>query len=329
MEADLPLVDLHLHQERSARVNQVLASQGDQERTDWAEWRSKLESVPEGIERLRRLWNNTSVRSDIEEPEVTVARLRILLEEAAASGAVLAEIRVGNDTVVRNDFLDHFAEAVIAVQAQYPRFEAGLIVTLKSWFEPNELREAMRRCIAAGSEAVSGVDFLYVPYDAAADLTGVQALADRAASAGLGVTAHGGEFSAHNIRAILKLPGISRIGHATHILDDPEMLEVLMDTDVAVEICLTSNVVLGAVHSLETHPILSLWSAGLPIVLGTDNPLQFGTDIATEYALAESLGLSRDDLRTISRTAVKRAFIPEAVRDRLMALPDLTGLASR
>lgn len=321
MESTVPLLDLHLHQERSARLNQVLAARHLEDQADWSTWRTHLESTRAGMDRLRVLWDSTPTPYDADVGEVTVARLIAPLSEAAAAGAILAEIRVGNDTVVRQRFVEYFLEALTTVQASYPYFRVSLIVTMKLWFGLRELRWTLDRCLDTGHAVVSGLDFLYEPYDAQADLSVARVLADRAVSAGLGVTAHGGEFSKHNIAALLTLPGITRIGHAAYVCEDSELLDLLVKSGVAVECCLTSNLVLGAVSALVSHPITRFYEIGVPIVLGTDNPLRFGTTIAKEYAHAASLGMSQADLLGISRTAVERAFVPDSVRDHLLALP--------
>lgn len=62
-----------------------------------------------------------------------------------------------------------------------------------------------------------------------------------------------------------------------------------------------------------------LVDAGVAVALGTDNPIQVGTDIAAEYAAAESLGLSDSQLRAITRTAFESAFTTSDRRRELLS----------
>ncbi len=314
--AELPLVDLHLHQERSARLNQVMAATGEQRPVDWRAWSSSVGRLPPGMPRLEALWAScpTPVSQDV--GERSVSRFELLLLQSAEAGAVLAEVRVGNETLLRDELLRAFVAAEARVRARHPTFHASLVGVLKLWHLSSNVEAALSACIDSG---VGGVDFLYVPYASEAQWNTAHRLAERATAAGLGVTAHAGEFSTSNIAAVLDLPGITRMGHAVHAVNDPALFELLVTSNVAVECCLTSNVVLGSVRSLEEHPLRRLADAGVPVVLGTDNPLQLCTDIGREYALARSLGLGDADLLEITRTAVSRSFAPQEVKAELLA----------
>jgi len=317
----LPLVDLHVHQERSPRLSQVLAVDGRGPAIDWTAWSARLRrELQSGIARLNALWANLPTHFSQDSPEAMLRRFHILLQESAAAGAVLAEVRVGHETIARPGFVDIFREAESRVRQVHPEFHAGLVVVLKLWHEPREVESALAVCTAGDRDGPGGIDFLYLPYDSEADWTFAYRLAGRAADAGLGVTAHSGEFSSSNIAAALRLPGISRLGHAVHASGDPHLLELLIQSGVAVECCLTSNLVLGAVDELADHPIRRFHDAGIPVVLGTDNPLQFATTIAREYTLAASAGLTQDDLAGVSRDAIVRSFLPDTVKVELLAL---------
>jgi adenosine deaminase len=82
----------------------------------------------------------------------------------------------------------------------------------------------------------------------------------------------------------------------------------LVDRSITVECCLTSNVVLGAVESLEVHPIRVLIEAGVPVTLCTDDPVRLCTGIGREYDLAARLGFSEYDLLAFTRQGIAASF---------------------
>lgn len=140
-----------------------------------------------------------------------------------------------------------------------------------------------------------------------------------AAAAGLGCSVHAGEWAGpESVREGLELP-VSRIGHGVRSIEDPALVEELAERGTVLEVCPTSNVVLGIYPTYEEHPLPRLVDAGVRVTLGSDDPPYFGATIGGEYALCrERLGLDDDALRAITRTAIEAAFCDEALKERLM-----------
>ena len=83
----------------------------------------------------------------------------------------------------------------------------------------------------------------------------------------------------------------------------------LRDSNIPLEICISSNVATGAVRSLAEHPVRKLYEAGVPIVLNTDDPGMFGTTLEGEYALAaREFGFSEEELHGIVENGFRYAF---------------------
>jgi adenosine deaminase len=316
----LPKADLHVHQEQSPRLDRVLARGQGRPAYDWRGWAERLmaENAP-GAARLRHIGVVLPDTLDADAEDANfVARVEDLLEEAAADGAVLVEVRFGNETMLRPGFMALFREAERRVQAHYPQLRAEAIATLLLWHEPERLERIVDGCLRAADEGLRGIDFLYQPYETEADWTTAYRIAQRIAAAGLGITAHAGEISTANIAAALRVPGLTRIGHATHAAKNPRLLELLAQSGATIECSLTCNVVLGAAPSYDEHPIRRFAEYGIPIALCTDDPVQICTTIGREYALAHALGFSLAELIAFTRNAVRAAFTTQERRTKLM-----------
>jgi adenosine deaminase len=81
---------------------------------------------------------------------------------------------------------------------------------------------------------------------------------------------------------------------------------------------LSCNVVVGAAPSYEEHPIRRFAEYGIPVVLGTDDPVQICTTIGREYAVAHAIGFSPTELLALTRNAVQAAFTTAERRHELL-----------
>jgi adenosine deaminase len=140
-----------------------------------------------------------------------------------------------------------------------------------------------------------------------------------AADAGLGCSVHAGEWAGpESVREALRLP-VGRIGHGVHSIEDPALVEELAERGTVLEVCPTSNVVLGIYPTYEEHPLPRLMEAGVRVSLGSDDPPYFGASIGGEYAVCrDRLGLDDAALRGITRTAIEAAFCEKTLKQRLI-----------
>ncbi|HEY7018761.1 MAG TPA: adenosine deaminase, partial [Gaiellaceae bacterium] len=140
-----------------------------------------------------------------------------------------------------------------------------------------------------------------------------------AADAGLGCTVHAGEWAgAASVRGALELP-VTRIAHGVRAIEDPALVQELADRQITLEVCPTSNVVLGVFPTFDEHPFPVLREAGIPLTLGSDDPPYFGASVGGEYEIArQHFGLDDAELVGVTRTAIEASFAEPALRDRLL-----------
>ena len=103
-------------------------------------------------------------------------------------------------------------------------------------------------------------------------------------------------------------------------LEDPQLVDQLVEQGVMLEVCPTSNDLLQVVSSLDEHPLPRLRAAGLRLCLNTDDPGWFATDLNNELAIAtEHLGVSPADHVVMQDDAVDASFAAAEVKSRLQA----------
>ncbi len=132
--------------------------------------------------------------------------------------------------------------------------------------------------------------------------------------------AHAGESSGPaGVREAVEILGAERIDHGIRAIEDPHLVRDLASRQVPLDICPTSNRILGLTPDPTRHPLDRLRTAGVRVSLNTDDPLIYGCDLAGEYAsTAHTFGWGRDELESVARTSIDSCFAEEGRRQDLV-----------
>jgi adenosine deaminase len=143
----------------------------------------------------------------------------------------------------------------------------------------------------------------------------------RAAAGGLRRCAHAGESSGPDgVRDAIDRLGAERVDHGIRAVEDRRLVGELAERRVPLDVCPSSNVILGVVASLAEHPVAPLLAAGVRISLNTDDPLLYGVDVPGEYRrCAEQFGWDRAVLGSVARTSIDSCFAAAERRQALLA----------
>jgi adenosine deaminase len=145
-----------------------------------------------------------------------------------------------------------------------------------------------------------------------ADFAPAFAIAERA---GLLLAPHGGELRGpDNIRLCLDHLHADRLGHGVRVGEDPELLDRVVASGVALEVCPVSNVALGVYSDLTSVPLPQLLEAGATVALGADDPLLFGSRLEGQYATMRAAHeLSDATLAELARMSFRASRAPSDV----------------
>lgn len=128
-------------------------------------------------------------------------------------------------------------------------------------------------------------------------------------------TIHAGEMGEgiHVAEAIQM--GAWRIGHGINCVQDPEWLQMVVDKQIPLEVCVTSNV--KDERNYAAHPIRQLLAAGAAVTVNTDNMTFSRTDLANEHSQLRAIGVTTQELKQCTWNALNAAFCDEATKEKL------------
>ena len=94
-----------------------------------------------------------------------------------------------------------------------------------------------------------------------------------------GLVVHAGEHlpvevASRRLEDALDL-GVDRIGHGIHGFH--QHISRLIDQNVVLEVCPTSNLMTGSVLDINKHPLHDLCNCDVKFVVGSDDPVYFGS----------------------------------------------------
>jgi len=142
----------------------------------------------------------------------------------------------------------------------------------------------------------------------------------RAREAGWFITVHAGESAGpDSIWQAVNALKADRIGHATHALEDPELIRILREKRIGIETNLTSNVQTSSVADYASHPVRKFLDEDLLVTINTDDPGISGIDLRYEFEVAAPLaGLTSMMTRKLQENAVETAFLPDDEKQAML-----------
>lgn len=117
--------------------------------------------------------------------------------------------------------------------------------------------------------------------------------------------------------------GIDRGDHGNRALEDEALVTRLRDARMGLTVCPLSNLKLCVVKDIAQHPIKRMLDLQLKATVNSDDPAYFGGYMNENFlAVADALGLTKEDITTLARNAIDVSFAPEARKNEMRARLD-------
>ena len=135
----------------------------------------------------------------------------------------------------------------------------------------------------------------------------------KAREEGFLIVAHAGEEGpAEYVWEALDLLKVNRIDHGVRSEEDPKLMARLIAEKMPLTVCPLSNLKLCVVDDMADNNILRLLQQGVHVTVNSDDPSYFGGYMNDNFiAIAESLDLTADELKTLAINSFEASFISD------------------
>ena len=142
----------------------------------------------------------------------------------------------------------------------------------------------------------------------------------QAKEAGLLSVPHAGEtMGPASVWGSLRELKADRIGHGVRSIEDPKLLDYLLEHQIPLEINPTSNECLHVYPNMDAHPFRKLDEMGIFVTVNSDDPPLFNTNLIQEYeTLATQFGYDETNLARIARNAFVCSGVESDVKQKLL-----------
>lgn len=133
----------------------------------------------------------------------------------------------------------------------------------------------------------------------------------KAREEGLLTVAHAGEEGpAEYIHQALDLLKVERIDHGVRCVEDPQLVEQLIKTQMPLTVCPLSNTKLRVFNDMRDHNILELLERGVKVTINSDDPAYFGGYMTENFiAVADALNMTKAQAIKLAQNSFEASFL--------------------
>jgi adenosine deaminase len=317
----IPKAELHVHLEGTIQLDTVL---------DLAKKHGVELPVSNG-ESFKQLYDFTSLDQFIGIMDEVVGKTlkdaddyrRIVVELAADSKTQNILYQEVFFTIIAPGYMSVPTEAVVEGLAR-GRKEAWEKYGVEIWFISDILRniepEGGLRVVDVTNQAREKAGIIGIGLDASEKghpASKHKLGFDRARELGFRLVAHAGEeVGPESVRDAIDSLGVERIDHGVRSIEDPSLVELLVEMQIPLTICPVSNIALKVYPEMKAHPIKRLMDAGVFVTVNSDDPPMFHANLTENYLqVAEAFNLTVDEIIKLARNSFLAAFMDPVKRE--------------
>lgn len=135
---------------------------------------------------------------------------------------------------------------------------------------------------------------------------------EKALAADIPIIPHAGEtVGPESVWNAIKVCKPVRIEHGVRAMEDPALVDYLCEHQIPLDVCPTSNILLGVYPRFEEHALPRMLDAGLYVTLNSDDPPMFNSTLTDEYLKsAQAFGWDEPMLEKIALNGVRASMLP-------------------
>jgi len=317
----MPKVELHLHLEGTIHPETVLdlflhKNPGTRQ-IDYNELKKyyRFDNLREFINGMQRITNNIQSPKDLQ--RITFELLETLVQQHVCYVEFDCAIQKYIDLGYSLEQIVEMVYKTVDDFTQSHEIKVNMNVNLLRIHGPGKAEKLVKKIVEMKHPFIVGIG-----------LSGDETLGSHqlyakafqiAKEANLHRTAHAGEaLGAESIWNAIKYLDVERIDHGTRAIEDEHLVDYLIQNNIPLNQCISSNVKLKVVNNFIEHPFFTFLKSGVCVTLNTDDPQVFDITLIDEYLLAaKTFELTPFDLKQIVLNSVEATFLSPQEKNSL------------
>lgn len=225
------------------------------------------------------------------------------VKEAVADGVKVLEASIDCHELMRFTEKDEFFKMILNIKNKYNKYiDFRPEIGMPKGISDENLDKFLIPCIE--SDVFQSVD-LYGD-ETKDDFERYKDYYKYAKSKNHKLKVHAGEFHDFmNVKKAIEILEVDEIQHGIGAVTSDYIVDLIKERNIRLNICPSSNYILGAVSNILNHPVKKLFDKGVIITINTDDLLLFNSGVSEEYLYLHKLGLfNADELNEIRKNSL-------------------------